>query len=141
MIQRIQSLFLFMVDIVLVVLLFVPYSSVTMVVQTPEPPTYYTLIDNPGLLVGQVVLCMLAVVTMVMFRNRALQMKLCVVGVVLSLLFTLLLAYNSIFPMAGAHWNLEPGTYISFANPVLFLLARNFIKRDDNMVKSTDRIR
>lgn len=141
MIQRIQSLFLILVDIVLVVLLFVPYASMTMVTEMPSPVQEYTLIDNPGLLVGQVVLGILATVTMVMFTNRKLQMKLCFVGVVISLVFTLLLAYNSIFPMTGAHWTIEPGTYVSLANPVLFLLARNFIMRDENLVKSTDRIR
>jgi len=141
MIQRIQSLFLFLVDIVLVILLFVPYASMTMVTEIPGPVQYYTLMDNSGLLVGQVVLCILAALIMAMFRNRPLQMKLCLAGVALSLLYTLLLAYNAVFPMMGAHWNIEPGTYISFANPVLFLLARNFIKRDENLVKSTDRIR
>ncbi len=141
MIQRIQSLFLVLVDIVLVVLLFVPYASMTMVTAMPSPVQDYTLIDNPGLLVGQVILGILATVTMVMFTNRKLQMKLCLIGAVLSLLFTLLLAYNSLFPMMGAHWTIESGTYISLANPVLFLLARNFIMRDENLVKSTDRIR
>jgi hypothetical protein len=141
MIQRIQSLFLFLVDIVLVILLFVPYISASAVVQVPEPPTYYTLMDNPGLLVGQVVLCILATATMALYRNRALQMKLCLVGVGLSLLYTLLMAYNALFPMTGVNWNIESGTYVSIANTVLFLLARNFIKRDDNMVKSADRIR
>jgi hypothetical protein len=141
MIQRIQSVFLFLVDIVLVVLLFVPYTSMTQVVETPDPPQYFTLLDNHGLLVGQILLCVLAAFIMVMFRNRPLQMKLCLVGAGLSLLFTLLLAYNSIFSAPGASWTVEPGTYISLANPVLFLLARNFIHRDENMVKSADRIR
>lgn len=76
-----------------------------------------------------------------MFRNRKLQMKLCAAGIVLSLIFSLLLAYNAIFPMTGAQWSLEPGAYISFANVLLFLLARIFIKRDEDLVKSTDRIR
>ncbi len=141
MIQRIQSVFLFLVDIVLVVLLFVPYISMTPVVEMPVSSYSYTLFDNPALLVAQVILCVLAAFIMVMFRNRPLQMKLCLVGAGLSLLFTLLLAYNSIFSPPGASWTLEPGTYISLANPVLFLLARNFIHRDENMVKSADRIR
>jgi hypothetical protein len=141
MIQRIQSVFLFLVDIVLVVLLFVPYISARSVVEFPEPPRYYTLLDNVGLLVGQVILCILAAFTMVMFRNRKLQMKLCMVGAVLSLVFTFLLAYNVIFPVVGVSWTVEPGTWISLANGVLFLLARNFIMRDENMVQSADRIR
>lgn len=142
MIQRIQSLFLFLVDIVLVILLFVPYISSTQVEEIVSPaPVMYTLLDNPGLLVGQIVLCILAAVTMVMFKNRKLQMKLCLVGAILSLLFSGLLAYNIIFPMDSVIWKIEPGTYISLANAVLFLLARNFIMRDENMVQSADRIR
>lgn len=134
-------MFLFLVDIVLVVLLFVPYISSTKVLETPQPIQYFTLLDNTGLLVGQILLCIIAAFTMVMFRKRKLQMKLCLVGTVVSLLFSLMLAYNIIFPMDGVLWEVEPGTYISLANPILFLLARNFIMRDENMVKSADRIR
>lgn len=140
MIQRVQSLFLILVDLVLVVLLFVPYAYVTPVVEMPATRSV-TLLDVPPLLVGQIIICMLAVVTLTLFRKRALQMKFCVAGMLVSLLYSVFLAYYSLFPLIGAHWEIGPGTYISLANVLLFFLARVFIRKDEELVKSVDRLR
>jgi hypothetical protein len=143
MIQRIQSLFLFLVDGVLVVLLFVPYGYVATVLENPEPLHPVTLLNlsNPLPLIGQAILGMLAVAAMTQFKNRPLQMKLCIGGAVLSLLYTVLLAWNELMPRDGVAWEVGPGTYISLANCVLFVLAWKFIKKDEELVKSMDRIR
>jgi hypothetical protein len=141
MIQRIQSLFLVLIDVILVVLLFVPYAYTHVVTATPEPDKPVTILDSTPLLVGQILLCMLAALTMAMFKNRSLQMKLCMAGVILSLLYTVFLSYNTWAGIMGVSWQLGPGTWISFGNVVLFLLARIFIKKDDELVKSVDRLR
>lgn len=141
MIQRIQSVFLFLVDIVLVVLLFVPNAYTRFTAMETTEVAGITLLDQPVMLVAQIVLCILAAATMAMFRNRSLQMKLCMVGVVLSAIFSGLLAYPMMVTLPGIEVTAGPGLYISLANILLFLLARMFIKKDDELVKSTDRIR
>lgn len=141
MIQRIQSLFLFLVDIVLVVLLFVPYVKTKITVLQEEQWTDVTLLDSVPMLVGQIALCILAAATMAMFRNRKLQMKLCLLGIVLSAVFSALLAFPLMVTLPGIETIAAPGLYISLANILFFLLARIFIKKDDDMVKSADRLR
>jgi hypothetical protein len=141
MIQRIQSVFLFLIDIVLVVLLFVPYVRTRISAMEQGEWIDVTLLDQPAMLVGQIALCILGAAAMAMFRNRKLQMNLCMVGVVLSAVFSGLLAFPVMVSLQGMETVAAPGLYISLANVVFFLLARVFIKKDDEMVKSADRIR
>lgn len=149
MIQRIQSLFLFMVDIVLVVLLFVPF--MTHSVEVHDGPSTaegfmqmdVTLMDFPRLIIGQAILCVIAAAALAMFRKRKLQIKLCITGMVLSVLYSCLLAAA---PMllndAGmGQYEIGPGTWISLANFLLFFLAWRFVKKDEELVQSTDRLR
>lgn len=143
MIQRIQSLFLFLVDIVLVVLLVVPFMTVGVPGGT-EPPVGMTLLDYPTTLIGQIVLCILAAAALAMFRNRKLQMRLCIAGMFLSVIFSCFLAVvpmllNDAFGNENSH--IAAGTWISLANFLLFFLAWRFVKKDEELVKSMDRIR
>lgn len=141
MIQRIQSVFLFLIDIVLVVLLFVPYIYTRIPAFAEDGWTGITILDQTPLLVGQIALCILAAATLALYRKRKLQMTLCTVGVVLSLLFSGLMATPLLVGVDIIEYKAAPGLYISFANILLFLLARIFIKKDDDMVKSADRLR
>lgn len=144
MIQRIQSLFLFLVDIVLVVLLFVPF-TVGHKVADPAQLNPVTLIDYPLALVGQAILCVLAAAALAMFRKRKLQMTLCIIGMVISVLYScLLVAFNSIANTVAENemvYEIGIGTWISLANFLLFFLAWRFVKKDEELVKSMDRIR
>lgn len=143
MIQRIQSLFLFLVDIVLVVLLFVPFMTAGPPNST-EPPVGMTLLDYPTTIVGQAVLCVIAAAALAMFKNRKAQMKLCIAGMVLSVIFSSFLAVipmllNDAFGNENSQTSI--GTWISLANFLLFFLAWRFVKKDEELVKSMDRIR
>ena len=137
MIQRIQSLFLLLVDAVLVTLFFVPYAGYTMPEHENVPVTFLNF-ENPVPLIGQILLGMFAVGTMTQFRNRTLQIKLCTIGAGLSLAYS---AYLIAIPYMQTEIVSAPGTWITLANFVLFMLARTFIKKDDEMVRSADRIR
>jgi hypothetical protein len=143
MIQRIQSLFLFLIDIVLVVLLFVPFLKAHLP-GNPVALTSFTLMDYPSALVGQVVLCIVAGAGVVTFRNRKLQMRICIAGMFLSVVYTCFLAIiPTILNEAGAQieHHVGAGTWISLANFFLFFLAWKFVKKDEELVKSMDRIR
>lgn len=143
MIQRIQSLFLFLVDIVLVVLLFVPF-TVGRNVADPAITHSLTLIDYPPALIGQIVLCIIAAAALAMYKNRKLQMILCVIGMIVSVLYTcLLVVFKSIGNTVALEmiYEIGVGTWISLANFLLFFLAWRFIKKDDELVKSMDRLR
>ena len=136
MVQRIQSVFLMLTDIVLVALFFVPFASVA------EPGEKFsrslTLTDNYIALGGQIALCIIASLGVVKFRNRPLQMKICIVGALLSLVYT---GYLAALPSIQPNTTSEIGTWISMANFALFLLAWRFVKKDEEMVRSSDRLR
>lgn len=135
MIQRKQSVFLMLIDVVLVVLFFVPFASMMGPGDSPLP---LTLMDDYVALSGEVGLTIIASLGVVTFKNRPLQMKICVTGAILSLAYT---GYLASLPYLQTHTFSEAGTWITMANFVLFMLAWKFIKKDDEMVKSADRIR
>lgn len=143
MIQRIQSVFLVMVDVVLVILIFVPFMT-TKSPMPGEPDMPSTILDYPAAIVGQALLCIIAAAALAMFKNRKLQMRLCIIGMFLSALYTSLLAaipmiLNDTF--GNDLSQIAPGTWISLANFLMFFLAWRFVKKDDELVKSMDRIR
>lgn len=135
MIQRIQSLFLFLVDIVLVVLLFVPFISLS---GPGMEAIGGTLLDHTGALVGQIVLCVVAGFAIAMFKDRRKQMSVSVLGMILSMLYS---TYLIAIPYMQTDTSTDIGTWISLANFLLFFLAWRFIKKDEDLVKSMDRLR
>jgi hypothetical protein len=118
MFQRIQSVFLLLTDLLLVLLFFVPYGNLGVAAAA----TPVAALDLIWPLVAQFVVSSIAVVAAINYRNRKLQMRLCLIGAAVSVMY---LAF----------------VYFSAINPALFILAYYFIKRDDDMVRSADRLR
>jgi hypothetical protein len=145
MLQRVQTVFLMMNDVIFVALFFIPFMSRSDA-KGAEFGVNYTLTDVVPALIGELVLATLASFVIVQYRNRKFQMKLCTIGAVLAVLNTTMLVFltmmNNISVTTGeAHYNTEIGTYLSLGHFVLFMLARIFIKRDEDLVSSVDRIR
>ncbi|HTF02537.1 MAG TPA: DUF4293 domain-containing protein [Bacteroidia bacterium] len=145
MIQRIQTLFLFLTDIVLVVLFFVPF-MLKFDDKSAAAGVPVTLLDFPLAIVGQGAICVIAALAVTQFKNRALQLKICFAGIVLSVFYTGALAAIPTILNDGnerdfAHYEIAYGTWISLANIVLFYLARVYIQKDEDLVKSVDRLR
>lgn len=145
MLQRIQTLFLMLNDVILIALFFIPIMSVADA-KGPAFATPLGLTDVIPALIGEIVLAMFATLIITQYRNRKFQMKLCVVGAVLALLNTtgmvlIVMMNNSSVTTGEFHYSSESGTYISLAHFALFVLARIFIKRDEDLVASVDRIR
>ncbi len=144
MIQRIQSLFLILNDVIFVVLFFVPF----MVIFDNKGEQFgrrFTLADYVPALIGEIVIVVIAGFALVLFKDRKKQMKVCMIGMVISVLYAVGLAAIP-FILNGdkssfSTYQTASGTYIACAHFVLFLLARIFIKRDEDLVQSVDRIR
>jgi hypothetical protein len=133
-------------DVIFIALFFIPFMSRS----DAKGPAYaesYTLSDVVPALIGEIVLAVLASIIITQYRNRKFQMKLCVIGAILSVLntcgmvFMAMMNNISVTTPGEAHYDVEAGTYISLAHFVLFILARIFIKRDEDLVASVDRIR
>lgn len=145
MIQRIQTIFLLLNDIVFVVLFFVPFMSMADA-KGPQYAVEFTLGDYPLALAGEIAIVVLAGFAMAMFKNRKLQMKLCVIGMILSVLVAVGLvgipySLNQVTYLDKRVYATEMGAYLALAHFVLFFLARIYVKRDEDLVSSMDRLR
>lgn len=100
--------------------------------------------DHTALLVLAVLLGVIPLITIFLFKNRALQLKLDKVAIALGVL---LLAVAAFFFYQEGHLlkAAEPMVSLGAASPILsvifLFLANRFIKKDDRLVRSADRLR
>lgn len=150
MIQRIQSLFL-LVNIFLLLLLFkltlfqgktaamqVSYTVINTVTTTSQSASiaetnFLHIFLNAGLV-------LITVVCIFLFRNRKLQMKVCLISILL-LAFSFLLLFMKKVSYSFTESSFLLGTYLLIIIAILYLSSYFFIKKDDELVKSADRLR
>jgi hypothetical protein len=149
MIQRIQTLFLLGITAFSALMIFLPFQEVISAGQTyllKLSPATFTK-DHKGFIhvpmFLNVVIMILSIVTVFMFRNRKRQMKL---SMILMLLSAILIGNLFVFHFiqgdpAAQTVNYKPASFFPVVNCILAFLARMFIKKDDELVRSADRIR
>lgn len=150
MIQRIQTLYLLLAVAVVVACLCLPVGTVEPAGMGVSAVLYNLglygangLAACPVLFADLVVLAALSLVTVFLYRRRALQMKLCVAGVVLCLVWYVYYAYCAFVSLSvgGAVFHVRFAACLPFVALVLLLMARRGVKADDRLVRSMDRIR
>lgn len=146
MIQRIQTVYLALVELIFISLFFVPvfdrhFNNTNIV-------THQTLSDLPLLMAGTFILSAIAVATIFQFKKRPLQIKLCNLGMILSLIvFAAVTAFPKLFSgevtVTNIHFQTSfgIGTWFIAAPAFLFFLASRAIKKDEELVRSADRLR
>ena len=143
MIQRIQSIFLALAAICSFGLFG------TDAAETPAPvpgsevfsDAHLTVFDSPLLIGGVGGAGLLALVAIFLFRNRRLQEILCNIAVFLIagyVTYGVLLWYND---TASAQAEAEWGISLPILTFVFVLLASRYIKKDEKLVRSADRLR
>ena len=151
MIQRIQSVYLLLITVLMMLPLFVPIAQIVL----PGVPLHdfyvYGVVQEGGEVVAYYWLLLLAValgigipfVTIFLYRKRGLQLRLCLVEIILCIVTFLLMWYD----VSRFGKTLEGGVLykFSFILPLIcvilgYLAARGIIK-DINLIKSYDRIR
>lgn len=143
MIQRIQSIYLLLISILTSLLFFLPYqSNVIALSEIKNIQLSFLNADNELLFVASVfgiVIIAEAIVVIFLYKNRKLQMMLCHY---LSLLNIILL---TLMYLGASQINGLPIYKLPYIIPVLNIilsqLARYFIKKDEELVKSANRIR
>lgn len=144
MLQRIQSLLLAGIPVSVIILLFVPVYSITG--KSAESSSSLTLLSGTLALLLNLLPAALAVFTIFRYSNRPQQIKLCMVGVLLStaVLAVMLLIPSAFFPAmkaSDAVISFASGIFILPVNVLLFFLASRYIRRDEDLVRSADRLR
>ncbi len=149
MIQRLQSLFLLISAILLLILLWTPLA----ILQIDENTFYevYTkgyIFENEvqysySLWIFNAITVLMAIITIFLYKNRILQMRICIYNFILLLGLQGVVAYT-IYATAS---NLKAEIFLQYAailpilSAILHLIAFRYIKRDEELVKAADRIR
>jgi len=157
MIQRIQSLFIIIAFAAFGACYFLPFWNY--VATTPDYIYQVRLFSvscisgtNQGIELGTLpiivlasVSAILALVSLFYFKNRELQIKINNYNLFITLFFTVTIflwipyMMNEKLPSAKYEWQL--GLIMPLIAIVCFLLANVFIKKDEKLVKSADRLR
>ena len=155
MIQRIQSVFLLAATVLSVIVIFHPISYITYgeLQLKAEFMTYglMSLGENPELLYNTfpiiilaALTAMLTVVTIFVYKNRTLQMRICVFNILLNiglmisiLIYYILIKKNFMVTMHSFSYSV----LFPFVNIILIFQAFRGIRRDDLLLKSYNRLR
>lgn len=159
MIQRIQTLFLLGVVIISIILFLLPISQKNITNESSGISEIYTLnldkvtlssgnaIENTvtktyGLLAVNAAILILSLATIFMYRNRPLQIKLCMLNsLLIAVLLVLIFYYSDGMGSKQIKPVYLPGIYLVAVQVLLLMLSRRFIRKDDMLVKAADRIR
>ena len=137
MIQRIQTIWLFLIAVLSVLLIFMPVAEKLNFESVSIIPVDLILASESGLI------AVLSVITIFLYKNRPLQIKMCYGIFFLLLLLCATIAYDLWKPIQ------DTMATVAYKIPILFpliaisldLLAVNSIKRDEKLVRSLDRLR
>jgi len=157
MIQRIQSVFLALIFILGAVLFISPILSFTSYEASFKMNAYHTVniadnivvAKNIGIGAMQGFVALLALATIFLFKKRQLQIKLCKLNLLLialqiaAIVFYIDVAKEAISPESPSDVviGLEMGFFIPILSFLLTYLAIWFIKKDEKLIRSADRLR
>jgi divalent metal cation (Fe/Co/Zn/Cd) transporter len=146
MIQRIQTIFLLLAAGASFGLLALPFASTTSAMSNTAlfADGVYNVQDSAGMLAFFCGAGALALIAMFLFRNRGLQMRLTIFAFIANLLgivFGVLYFMQNAQDIGDAVPNEELGVYLPILTIIFTLLAYRFIRKDEKLVKSMDRLR
>jgi len=141
MIQRKQTIWLLLAAIAGFLITRVPLYAGTLVGEVVKT---YTATENLLLFAVTIIAALLALVAVFLFKNRKLQMKLAVTGVIVSVALIALEVWQ--VAEFGRTNSILRGTYswgalLPIAMTIFFILAAVNIRKDEKLVKSLDRLR
>jgi glucan phosphoethanolaminetransferase (alkaline phosphatase superfamily) len=156
MIQRLQSIFLLIVVIISTVLLFVtfaefPYGNelfmqdLICVTSTSQPGI--PVASNYYIAVVDVAVALIALTSIFLFRNRKRQMFMGNLNMLLIVAMIVLMFYSAgknteeLVPGITLPVKYQVGAWLPIGQIVFTWLANRFIKKDEELVRSADRIR
>lgn len=141
MIQRIQSVWLLLAAAAAFLTLRFSFYSGN-IIKEGVPKAFGSLIatNNILLTITTVAVGLLALVTIFLYKDRKLQMRLCFVTLLLSAL-NLVLFFLEVKKFVPNEGNYDLTASIAIIIPVIIIMAIRGISRDQKLVKSLDRLR
>lgn len=143
MIQRIQSVLILFSSIALGLEFLFPFATSSKEGTGFLSDSIYNTTDSSvllGLVIGAIIISLIAIF---LFKNRKLQMSVNWVAIVLCILIPVaayfLLSQNQSSNINGVSFGV--GAFLPLVSAILLLVANRFISKDENLVKSMDRLR
>ena len=155
MIQRIQSLFIFLAIVACILLFFMPIATYlndfsyykfyltgfkSMVPGVTAPfGNYFTA----PLAVILVAVTGISIVSVFLYKNRVLQARVVTFAILMNIVFVLIQFFYSdkIYKAVLIDPEFSIGTFLPLISLFFLVMANRFIHKDDKMVKSMDRLR
>ncbi|MDT8394474.1 MAG: DUF4293 domain-containing protein [Bacteroidales bacterium] len=156
MIQRIQTLFLFIVFVLCLAAFFFPianffsspvYTIELSVLGIKEYTDYNMTWPNTILLPVVLGLTgLIAFATIFLYKNRRVQVRLIRFDLLLNIIYLALIFFYYVpaletLTLTSAEYITEPGIYFPLFSTVFLILANRFITKDDKLVRSANRLR
>lgn len=151
MLQRIQTLYLFIAAAIVATLVKIPIlhlktSSSAFIVKYNGLIDFATKDYVSGNLTGLallVLIVLLPLIAIFLYKNRKLQIKFCNYSMLLNVLFLFDMGYYSyqLQEELGAKIGFEIGVIFPVLAIVILLLAKRNIRKDEELIRSVDRIR
>lgn len=150
MIQRKQTIYLLLVLAALIVCLCLPIGKLTNSASLGQELAVYNIglytstgiNAHPILFVDIVVVAALSLINIFLYNKRKLQMKICVVNIVLCLVWYAYYAFMAISMFKGiGSFSMSFAMCLPFVAIILLVLAYKGIKADEELIKSMSRIR
>jgi hypothetical protein len=156
MIQRIQTLFLFLVFALSLAAFFFPvanflsspvYTIELSALGIKEYTDYDVIWPNTILLAAVLGLTgLIAFITIFLFKRRMLQIRLIRFDLLLNIIYLALIFFYYVpeletITQTYAEYISEPGIYFPIVSTLLLVLANRFIMKDEKLIRSADRLR
>ncbi|MES2003198.1 MAG: DUF4293 family protein [Bacteroidota bacterium] len=140
MIQRLQTLWLLAASLLAFASLKLSFFSGNLLVQNVKQFQYFTAMSSIPLMILTVTVAIAALITVFLFKDRKLQLKIALATLVLSIL-NIILYYLQTGNFILNEWSFDITSLVTIAIPFLLFLAIRGIYKDDKLVKSVDRLR
>lgn len=157
MIQRVQSLFLAFAATAAILMFFFPvaefYSETLgnykllvsgLKCMDPDPKVQASFMFAFPILALISASVILSAVTLFMYKNRPVQIRLLAFNILITivLIIVIFLFYmNSVQKLTGIQPVYQFGAFCPLINLIFLILANRFIRKDENLVRSADRLR
>lgn len=146
MIQRIQTVYLVLAAACGFGALALPLATTSQEIQNSElfADAVFNVQDNIGLLALFALAGLLSVIAIFLYNNRPVQMKLtrfALVADIVGLVLTIILFWRDLGNVESAEVGDGAGAYLPLGFILFAILALRGIKKDENLVRSADRLR
>lgn len=161
MIQRVQTIFLFLSGIAIILMAFFPIAVFTdaaaaetntkymiftiFEVSNEVGPNPFSFWFNLPILIFVAAIAVISITAIFLYKKRPLQMKLTQIGIFLNILLVMGILFfyiDQIEQVTGTMANYQDiGIYLPLISLVFLILANRFIRKDEKMVRSVDRLR